>query len=146
MVAGSAALVACSSSSSGTDGATGGGGSTAASAKLSDIRSTIFTGSCALSASCHSGNNAAGLIDMSASRSNADLIAAFKKPSMTWPTQGAIAVPGQPDQSLLMRLLDEKACPIGGATCELMPQAGPALHAAQVQSIHDWIAGGMQDN
>jgi hypothetical protein len=146
LVAGSALAVACSSSSgSDTSGSSGSTGT--ASAKLSDIRSTTFKGSCALSASCHSGSNPAGYIDLSDTRASADIIAALKKPSAQFPAQGNLAVPGMPDASFLYhKVAGDSAC-LKDKTCgDIMPQTGPKISAAQIQSIHDWIAGGMQDN
>ena len=144
-VAACAAVAACGSSSAAPAPAP-------ASAKLSDIRVNIFSGadgshgSCALSTSCHQGSSVGG-IDLTGSRKSADLIADLKKPAKMNAGQGPLAVPGNPDMSFLIHKLNaDLPCFKDGSCGGPMPLTGPKIPAADIQAIHDWIAGGMQDN
>ena len=107
----------------------------------------VFNGSCAVSASCHSGTNSAGYINFDAKRASADLIADMKKPSMAWPGQGPLAVPEMPDASFLVhKVQGDLPCLKDNSCGEIMPQTGPHLLAPQIQIVRAWIEQGMPDN
>jgi hypothetical protein len=107
----------------------------------------VFAGSCAISASCHSGANPAGFIDLSASRPGASIIADLEKPSAAWPGQGALAVPGMSSASFLVHKVQGDVACLKDKTCgDLMPQTGPKLAAPSIQLIKDWIDQGMKDD
>ena len=107
--------------------------------------------SCAISSSCHSAKMGppAGGIALDASRSNAQIIADLKLPGKAAESagQGPLAVPGDPDHSYLYRkIVGDLPC-IAAMTCGArMPLTGPKIDDANIQAIHDWIAGGMVDD
>ena len=97
----------------------------------------IFTTNCALSG-CHTGASPSGSLNLAASSSRAQLvnIAAVGFP-------GAIRViPGDASNSYLIRKL-EGGPNIGGNP---MPDGRPALPAATIQKIRDWITAGAPNN
>lgn len=119
-----------SSSSSGTPAGSGG---TTAGAKFADVQ-TIFTGSCALSGSCHNSSSAAGKISLKSGEAYAAVTGSAK-----------YVVAGKPEESLLFKLVSAEAnTKVDGI--DSMPQGGPKLEAAKIETIKAWIAAGAKND
>ena len=111
-------------------GCSGGGDPTctgAATVKLSDVQSSIFTPSCAIPA-CHSGETPAESLDLT---DGAAYKAAVNVRSILDPSK-LIVDPSNAAQSEMYILVHNG----------VMPQIGDSLPTAQQTMIHDWICGG----
>jgi hypothetical protein len=100
----------------------------------------ILTATC-LGAQCHDASQPASGLNLTAGAAYASLvgIASTEAPCTAY----QLVAPGQPDQSYLVwKLQGSGACSSGSR----MPKAMPALPAAQVQLIRDWIANGAPNN
>jgi hypothetical protein len=104
----------------------------------SDVQ-PILSGSC-LGAGCHSGQFPSQGIDMSSSaRAYAALTS---KEGTEAPCTGTkLVIPGSPEASVLVKKLVGTSCGFSQ-----MPLGRPALSAADLATIRDWIAQGAPDN
>lgn len=94
----------------------------------------IFKASCT-SMACHDSTQPAGTLDLTATRAYAALV---NVASGDCPATLRVK-PGAPDQSYLVHKLQGSGpCFVGSR----MPKAAPALSAAQIRQIRDWIATG----
>lgn len=146
LIAGAAAATGCGSSSDGGSG--GGGGPPTAQS----VHEQLVQGSCGLSSSCHDANGHKARLDLSSVES---MCASLKDaPSCEKPSMKR-AVPGRPNDSYLLRKVKcagidctpEIGDPDPGCADALsngrMPLNGAPLPASDVQTIEDWIAGGL---
>jgi hypothetical protein len=109
--------------------------------KLTDVQAKVFAGSCAISG-CHgSGSSPSGNLKLSdAATSHASLV---NQEGTVVDEDGKVwlrVVPGQPEQSLLYRVLKGKV-----GTVRQMPP-GVALPADQVELVRAWIAAGAKND
>jgi hypothetical protein len=124
------ALGACSS-----DGTSDPAPAPTASAPTFTNVQAIFTRSCALSSSCHSGSSPQNNLSLEAGKAYA-----IVGKDSTLAGQKLVAA-GNPEGSLIyMSLL----APV--QTVERMPQASPALPAAEIALIKQWIADGAKND
>lgn len=106
---------------------------------LADIQATVFGPMCS---GCHSGPTSGNLPSgMNMSTANDSHAALVNQPSLQ---QGALdrVEPGDPDASYLIRKLEGGPGITGGR----MPQGGPFLDQATVDTIRQWISDGAPNN
>lgn len=100
----------------------------------------IFNASCQ-GTQCHDATQPASGLSLTAGTSYSALVGVASTESPC--TAYKLVAPGQPDQSyLVFKLQGSGACSSGSK----MPKAMPALPAAQLQLIRDWIANGAPNN
>jgi hypothetical protein len=103
---------------------------------LSQIDQTIFQRSCEFSA-CHEGSGAqSGLNLQMMPYDQLVNVKAFEAPTRIR------VIPGDPDNSYLMEKLSSATPMIGSR----MPPNSDPLPDDEITQIHDWIAGGAQNN
>lgn len=108
---------------------------------LTQLQSSVFAGSCAISG-CHgSGSSPAGNLKLSdPATSHASLVnqegTVVNEDGKVW----LRVVPGQPENSLLYRVLQGKV-----GTVRQMPP-GVALSADKVEAVRAWIAAGAKND
>jgi mono/diheme cytochrome c family protein len=90
----------------------------------------IFNDKCV---KCHGGSNPSAGLDLT---TNTDVEGLVGKPAAEKPSTSFID-PGQPQDSYLFMKVEGASGIIGGR----MPLTGGSLSEAQLQTIHDWIAG-----
>src|SRR5262245_42712304 len=127
-----ALLTACAGDGTGLDpnGRPGGGGPTPLLPEFESIQSNVFTPICA---TCHSGAAAPLGLRLDAGASYAMLV---NESSVEAPSLKRVAR-GNPDASYLIHKIEGTAA-VGGR----MPLGGPALPAATIAVIRQWIADG----
>lgn len=105
---------------------------------LSEIQTTIFSTTCAVSG-CHdgSGNDLPGSMDLRSGQAYASIVGV---PSARRPELNRVE-PGDPDNSYLIHKLENAPGIIGSP----MPPTGP-LSTEQIAMIREWIAEGAEDN
>jgi mono/diheme cytochrome c family protein len=105
---------------------------------LADIQVQVFGPRCSV---CHSGPSGGGLpsgLDLSsAANSHANLVNV-----MSLQTTFDRVEPGNPDDSYLIRKLEGGPGIVGSQ----MPQGGPFLDQATINTIRQWITEGAQNN
>ncbi len=104
----------------------------ASSATLSSVQAQIFTPICS---ACHPPNQG---MDLRTGKAYASVV---NVPSAEQPALMRVK-PGDPDNSYLY----QKVLGAAGISGARMPFGGPALSAAQIQLIHDWIVAGAPNN
>jgi mono/diheme cytochrome c family protein len=103
-------------------------------AVLSSIQTQIFTPKCA---GCHGNAVQQAGLNLASGSSFSSLVNV--KSSQTSIT---LVVPGNPNDSYLIQKLEGRS----GISGDRMPQGGPFLTDAEVESITDWITAGALDN
>lgn len=138
---------------------------------LKNIQTHIFDKHCASSTACHQDSiDDTDKLQLTDGTSFGELVNMDSKAAYGMPPpmgkgtqQWVRVVPGAPEQSYLMVLLDPKSNPanhmledpangygsaadINPATGSMPASAGELLCAGQIQVIHDWIANGAHDD
>lgn len=118
---------------------------------LAWIEENVFRGGCALSNSCHNGanTNAANMLDLRVGNSHAELVGVQSKLA----AQYQLVVPGQPQQSYLLMLIQQIAPqdmdpPASPPPNEpgFMPQNSSPLCEQKRAAVQRWIEAGALDN
>lgn len=104
---------------------------------LSNIQTTIFNTSCAVSG-CHRGDDAPLGLDLSAGNAHGNLV---NVDSREMPNLLRVD-PGNPDDSYLVMKIEGAPSIAGGR----MPLGRPPLSTDQIQRIRTWIEDGAPDN
>ena len=104
---------------------------------LSELQSSIFTVSCALSG-CHAGASPQEGMSLEAGNTWSAIV------NVTSTEQGSLnrVTPGDPNASYLIRKLEGGP----GISGQQMPRGGPFLSAAQIQRVRDWVTAGALNN
>lgn len=115
-----------------------------------EISATIFAPSCA-NAICHSGAAAAlsGNLDLSAARAYEQIVAVAPANAAAAAAGLVRIAPDEPERSLLLIKVcrsqhGAELCPVSldPTWGSAMPSVGPALTAAQIELLRDWILAG----
>jgi hypothetical protein len=107
---------------------------------LSSIQTKIFTPKCAVSG-CHVAGTAAHGLDLSAGQSFATLVGVASGEIPTMKRVNATKA----DSSYLMIKLEGDTTRMAAGTAR-MPLNGPALSAAEIAAVRQWIQNGAQNN
>jgi len=107
---------------------------------LSSLEENYFQKSCALSASCHSGGQPAGGLDLSIGNSYDALV---NVPGVFAP-QKMLVVPGDPDNSFLVQKVE--APEPGEGTLMPLGATEPMDPDCRIKALRDWIAAGAENN
>ena len=106
---------------------------------LSELQSTIFTPSCAVSG-CHVGSNPVLGLDLSDGNSFANIVGVTSRES----TGLKLVEPGQPENSYLVIKIEGGAGMMPGTM--IMPLGRPALSDQAIEDVKEWIRTGALDN
>jgi hypothetical protein len=100
---------------------------------LDDIQADVFTPTCA-TGGCHDDVTRAGTLRLTTAEDSYDELVDV----VSTCASRIRVVPGDPDASYLLHKLGDGPAPCG----TVMPINAPALSAAELQDIRDWIAAG----
>ena len=105
-------------------------------ATLSDIQTTIFTPTCALSG-CHTGSSPPDGLNLSAGMSfnNVVNVSSVQMPALS------LVAPGDPDNSYLVRKIQGT-----GIVANRMPLNSAPLSQAQIDLVRQWVSDGAPNN